>query len=70
MGAACSEPSQVPDLEARQEDEMTIHGDFFDSDTRSLLAISEIVGADLVHNLVDRFRKDNEKAEYTEINPT
>lgn len=69
MGAACAEPSPVPEL-AGEEDFMTIYGDFFDSDTRSLLAISEIVGADLTHSLVDRFRKDHEKPEYVAINPT
>ena len=74
MGIACntgaSEAPTAPELpNFQRQAEIELYGDYFDSDTRSLLIISETAGVDINFILVDRFRKDHIKAGYTDINP-
>ena len=69
MGIACntgaSAAPNAPELSVipiSPQTEIILYGDYFDSDTRSLLIISETAGVDIHYTLVDRFRKDHLKA--------
>ena len=53
MGATCcTAPNQMPD--APRKESMVLYADFFDSDTRTLLAMTQITQADLKHEQVDK----------------
>lgn len=57
MGAVCcAGSSQMPDVPRKES--MVLYADFFDSDTRTLLAMTEIIQADLKHEQVDRSKQE------------
>ena len=61
MGVDCSfvADNEPPLARIPPPEPVEIYGDFFDSDTRSILAISEMSGAPHKHILIDRFRRDH-----------
>lgn len=48
---------------------LTIYGDYFNSDTRTLLAILEISGTQYSFMEVDVFKGDHKRDSYKMINP-
>ena len=49
---------------------LNIYGDFFNPDTRTILAVVDIAGVSYNFNLVDHLAKENTKEPYTSVNPT
>ena len=49
---------------------LTIYGDYFSSDTRTLLCLVYIAGVPHQFNEIDTFQGDHKKDSYTLINPT
>ena len=49
---------------------MTIYGDYFDRDTRALLAICDMAEVAAEFVIIDTFNGGNLEASYTDLNPT
>ena len=67
MGCAQPLPNTIP---ASSDSRLTIWGDFFNQETRALLAMCEMAEVQVAFTLVDTFQKQNENRDYTEVNPT
>ena len=50
--------------------QLTIWGDYFNQDTRALLAICEMAEVQHTFELVDTFQHVNKTESYTKVNPT
>ena len=50
-------------------DQITIWGDYFNQDTRALIAICEMSGVSANFQMVDTFTQKNFDKEYTDLNP-
>lgn len=52
------------------QDKLVIWGDYFNSDTRTMLAILDIAGVPKTMEEVDQFKGDQKKEAYLAQNPT
>jgi glutathione S-transferase len=49
---------------------LMIWGDFFNSDTRTLMSVLDLAGVPYVLQEVDTFKEDNKKPDYLIVNPS
>ena len=54
----------------KNENLLTIYGDYFQSETRSILAILDYCGLKYEFNEIDIIQGEHESESYMEINPT
>ena len=75
MGGACYR-EQIPEPRSsaigteKINCRLTIYGDYFDRDTRALLAICDMAEVDAVFTIVDTFNGGNLEESYVRLNPT
>lgn len=74
MGCCGSEPSPV--MEQRPTNMtlgikggLTIYGDYFDSDTRTIVTLLNIVDQNFKFNEIDIFQGQQAKADFLSVNP-
>ena len=65
MGCGPSQPEPPGKKSA-----MTIYGDYFNQDTRALLAICQMSGVDYEFRLIDTFQRENQNEQYVALNPS
>ena len=59
----------TPGSKSGADETITIWGDYFNQDTRALLAICQISGISSKFELVDTSKKQNLEKNYTDLNP-